>query len=190
MNGNCSVLQFSSRFGVCTQGLVPKQPLGHLCISQGIGVVHNLCSVPSFCLSWLYQLASLLSSRSTSNRNHPEKTHRLQTPWQALLRRQSPPRGDQFSLRAPIWQKPELTALSCCFPMRIAKLPHSLRRGDREVFITQQVFIEHFVFACSRLSLSGVPEMGSAVVTHRAPPNMPEVLWGYEDDPRHRKTGI
>lgn len=76
MNGNCSALQFSSRFGVCTQGLVPKQALGHLCNPQGISMVQNACPVLSFCLSRLYRLTSLLSTPSTSDRNHPEENAR------------------------------------------------------------------------------------------------------------------
>jgi hypothetical protein len=43
--------------------------------------------------------------------------------------------------------------------MGIAELSHYLERQKWEVFITQRAFIEHLLFAHSRLILVGIPEM-------------------------------
>lgn len=92
--GNCSPLQFSSKFGGYTKWIVPRQAQSHFCISQGFSWVQDVQACLYFLCPGHGALCVILPAPwhpSTSNPGCPGKMQISGKSLQALLQAETTP---------------------------------------------------------------------------------------------------
>lgn len=134
--GNCSALQFSSKFEVHTKGIVLRQALSHLCVSQGVSLVLDVQACSLFPLSQPWWA-------SPHPHRHPPPTlaaqgtcrdfkSRQANPGRLFPSLQTPPPWDRPLLRAPSWQKVRPTCPSPAAFQCESQNCRTTRRGKTE----------------------------------------------------------